>query len=138
MFASFFQETTNYYDILKNTFLIEYIYNSLTLLIGVLILTLFLGVGCAYVVSFYDFPGVKFFKWALILSFAVPAYIYAYSLTAFFENFGTLYSILNSLFGPGEYNQSIPKFDGMLGAILSVSFSLFGYVYVLTLSLIHI
>ena len=40
VFASFFQETTNYYDILKNTFLIEYIYNSLTLLIGVLILTL--------------------------------------------------------------------------------------------------
>ncbi len=137
VFASFFQETTNYYDILKNTFLIEYIYNSLTLLFGVLILTLFLGVGCAYVVSFYDFPGVKFFKWALILSFAVPAYIYAYSLTAFFENFGTLYSILKSLFGPGEYNQSIPKFDGMLGAILSVSFSLFGYVYVLTRASFH-
>ena len=137
VFASFFQETTNYYDILKNTFLIEYIYNSLTLLIGVLILTLVLGVGCAYVVSFYDFPGVKFFKWALILSFAVPAYIYAYSLTAFFENFGTLYSILKSLFGPGEYNQSIPKFDGMLGAILSVSFSLFGYVYVLTRASFH-
>ena len=137
VFASFFQETTNYYDILKNTFLIEYNHNSLTLLIGVLILTLVLGVGCAYVVSFYDFPGVKFFKWALILSFAVPAYIYAYSLTAFFENFGTLYSILKSLFGPGEYNQSIPKFDGMLGAILSISFSLFGYVYVLTRASFH-
>ena len=143
VFTSFFQETTNYFDILKNTFLLEYIYNSLVLLFGVLILTFILGVGCAYIVSFYDFPGVKFFKWALILSFAVPAYIYAYSLTAFFENFGTLYSILKSLFGPGEYNQSIPKFDGMLGAILSISFSLFGYVYVLTrasfhLSLIHI
>ena len=71
VFASFFQETTNYYDILKNTFLIEYIYNSLTLLFGVLILTLFLGVGCAYVVSFYDFPGIKFFKWALILSLSL-------------------------------------------------------------------
>ncbi len=137
VFASFFQETTNYFDILKNTFLIEYIYNSLILLLGVLVLTLFLGVGSAYVVSFYDFPGVKFFKWALILSFAVPAYIYAYSLTAFFENFGTLYSILKSLFGPGEYNRSIPKFDGMLGAILSVSFSLFGYVYVLTRASFH-
>ncbi len=117
VFASFFQETTNYFDILKNTFLIEYIYNSLILLLGVLVLTLFLGVGSAYVVSFYDFPGVKFFKWALILSFAVPAYIYAYSLTAFFENFGTLYSILKSLFGPGEYNQSIPKFESDFGAV---------------------
>ena len=137
VFLSFFQETTNYFDILKNTFLLEYIYNSLTLLVGVLILTLILGVGCAYLVSFYEFPGVRFFKWALILSFAVPAYIYAYSLTAFFENFGTLYSILKSLLGPGEYNRSIPKFDGMLGAILSISFSLFGYVYVLTRTSFH-
>ena len=31
-----------------------------------------------------------------------------------------------------NYNTYIPKFDGILGAILSMSFSLFGYVYVLT------
>ena len=85
-----------------------------------------------HILFLYDFPGVNFFKWALILSFAVPAYIYAYSLTAFFENFGTLYSILVNLFGEGNYNKYIPKFDGMFGAILSMSFSLFGYVYVLT------
>jgi iron(III) transport system permease protein len=91
-----------------------------------------MGVGCAYLVSFYNFPGVNFFKWALILSFAVPPYIYAYSLTAFFENYGTAFSILKSVFGDGDYNKSIPKFDGMLGAILSVSFSIFGYVYILT------
>ena len=137
VFASFFEDTSNYFEILKNTFLYEYIFNSFTLLFGVLILTFIIGVGCAYLVSFYDFPGVKFFKWALILSFAVPAYIYAYSLTAFFENYGTLFSILKSLFGDGEYNKSIPKFDGMFGAVLSISFSLFGYVYVLTRASFH-
>ena len=68
-----------------------------------------------------------FFKWALILSFAVPPYIYAYSLTAFFENYGTAFSILTNLFGEGEYNKHIPKMDGMFGAIISLSFSLFGY-----------
>ncbi len=134
---SFFENTTNYFEILKNTFLFEYIINSLILLIGVLIISLIIGVGCAYLVSFYEFPGVKIFKWALILSFAVPAYIYAYSLTAFFENYGTLFSILKSLFGEGNYNSQIPKFDGMLGAILSISFSLFGYVYVLTRASFH-
>ena len=132
VFSSFFESTTNYFEILKNTFLVEYIFNSLFLLIGVLFLTFIMGVGCAYLVSFYNFPGVNFFKWALILSFAVPPYIYAYSLTAFFENYGTAFSILKSVFGDGDYNKSIPKFDGMLGAILSVSFSLFGYVYILT------
>ena len=132
VFASFFGSTSGYFELLSNTFLLSYISQSLIILIGVLILTFFFGVFSAYFVSFYDFPGVNFFKWALILSFAVPAYIYAYSLTAFFENFGTLFSILVNLFGEGNYNKYIPKFDGMLGAILSMSFSLFGYVYVLT------
>ena len=131
---SFFEETSNYYEILKNTFLLEYILNSFTLLICVLILTFFLGTTTAYLVSFYNFPGSNFFKWALILSFAVPPYIYAYSLTAFFENYGTAYSILKFTFGEANYNKVIPKFDGMIGAILSISFSLFAYVYILARS----
>ena len=137
VFSSFFETTGDYSLILKNTFLYDYIYNSLVLLIGVLFLTFIIGVGCAYLVSFYNFPGVNFFKWSLILSFAVPAYIYAYSLTAFFENYGTAFSILKNLFGEGNYNSHIPKFDGMIGAIISISFSLFGYVYVLTRTSFH-
>ena len=137
VFSSFFETTGDYSLILKNTFLYDYIYNSLILLIGVLFLTFIIGVGCAYLVSFYNFPGVNFFKWSLILSFAVPAYIYAYSLTAFFENYGTAFSILKNLFGEGNYNSHIPKFDGMIGAIISISFSLFGYVYVLTRTSFH-
>ena len=137
VFSSFFETTGDYVSVLKNTFLLDYIYNSLILLMGVLTLTFIIGVGCAYLVSFYKFPGVNFFKWALILSFAVPAYIYAYSLTAFFENYGTAFSILKNLLGEGNYNTHIPKFDGMLGAIISISFSLFGYVYVLTRASFH-
>jgi iron(III) transport system permease protein len=137
VFSSFFESTGNYSSIIKNTFLYDYIFNSLILLTGVLILTFIIGVGCAYLVSFYNFPGVNFFKWALILSFAVPAYIYAYSLTAFFENYGTAFSILKNLFGEGNYNSNIPKFDGMMGAVISISFSLFGYVYVLTRASFH-
>ncbi len=132
IFFSFFETTSDYLMILKDTFLLEYIANSILILVGVLLLTLFFGVTAAYFVSFYDFPGVNFFKWALILSFAVPAYIYAYSLTAFFENYGTAFSILTFFLGEAEYNKYIPKFDGLIGSIFSISFSLFGYVYVLT------
>ena len=132
VFSSFFEQTTNYFDILKETFLFEYTYNSLALLISVLTLTFLIGTSTAYLVSFYNFPLSNFFKWALILSFAVPPYIYAYSLTAFFENYGTAYTILKNVFGEANYNQHIPKFDGMLGSILSISISLFGYVYILT------
>ena len=102
VFLSFFDTTGSYLDLLKDTFLLEYISNSFLILFGVLFLSLIFGVASAYFVSFYNFPGVNFFKWALILSFAVPAYIYAYSLVAFFENFGTAFSILTFFFGEGD------------------------------------
>jgi iron(III) transport system permease protein len=132
VFSSFFSSTSDYMILLKATFLRSYVINSAVILLGVLFLTFIFGVLSAYFVSFYNFWGVNFFKWALILSFAVPAYIYAYSLTAFFENYGSLFSLLTNVFGEGNYNKLIPKFDGIFGAIISMSFSLFGYVYVLT------
>ena len=64
VFSSFFEDTTNYFEVLRETFFLEYIFNSITLLLGVLFLTFILGVGSAYIVSFYEFPGSNFFKWA--------------------------------------------------------------------------
>ena len=134
VFSSFFLETSNYFSVLKNTFLYDYIFNSFTILFFVLIITFFLGVTAAYFVSFYEFPLSNFFSWALILAFAVPSYIFAFSIIAFFENYGTAFSILTYLFGEHNYNPYIPKLDGIFGSVLSISFSLFPYVYVLTRS----
>ncbi len=132
VFSSFFSDTSNYFYLLKETFLLDYIFNSITILFFVIFITLILGVSSAYFVSFYNFPLSNFFSWALILSFAVPGYIYAFSIIAFFENYGTAFSLLTFLFGESNYNLIIPKIDGLIGAILSISFSLFPYVYVLT------
>ena len=129
---SFLSETSNYFIILKNTFLLEYIFNSLTILIFVILITFTLGVISAYYISFYEFPFSNFFSWALILAFAVPGYIYAFSIIAFFENYGTAFSLLKFFFGDGNYNAIIPKIDGIPGSIIGISFSLFPYVYVLT------
>ncbi len=134
VFFSFFYETGNYFLVLKNTFLYDYIFNSLTILIFVLIFTFLLGVISAYYISFYEFPFSNFFSWALILAFAIPGYIYAFSIIAFFENYGTAYSLLTALFGENNYNPFIPKIDGIYGSVLAISFSLFPYVYVLTRS----
>ena len=132
VFFSFFNETSNYFTLLKNTFLFDYIFNSFIILFFVIIITFILGVLSAYFVSFYEFPFSNFFSWTLILAFAVPGYIYAFSIIAFFENYGTAFSILTYLFGENNYNLIIPKIDGITGAILAISFSLFPYVYVLT------
>ena len=61
VFSSFFEDTSNYFVILRETFFLEYLFNSLFLLFGVLFLTFFLGVASAYIVSFYEFPGSYFF-----------------------------------------------------------------------------
>ena len=134
VFFSFFSETSNYFTVLKNTFLFDYINNSLIILVSVLFIALFLGIISAYFISFYEFPLCNFFSWGLILAFAIPGYIFAFSIIAFFENYGTAYSILTSMFGEYNYNPYIPKLDGKFGSIIAISFSLFPYVYVLTRS----
>ena len=55
VFSSFFENTSNYFEILKNTFLFEYTFNSFILLISVLTLTFLIGTCSAYLVSFYEF-----------------------------------------------------------------------------------
>ena len=112
VFSSYFSSTSEYMELLKTTFLKDYIINSTIILVGVLSLTFIFGVLSAYFVSFYNFWGVNFFKWALILSFAVPAYIYAYSLTAFFENYGSLFSLLTWIFGCLLYTSPSPRDRG--------------------------
>ena len=128
----FLENTSDYFDILKNSILIIYIKNSFWLVLSVLTLTFILGFFSSYLISFFKFPGVKFFQWALLLSFAVPGYIFGYSLHAFFENYGLAFTMLTSLFGKGDYNQVIPNINGFIGTVLSLSLTLYGYVYVLT------
>ncbi len=132
IFSSFFSEVSGYYQLLTETYLYTYIFNTALLLFGVILFSFIFGVGIAYLVSFYTFPGSKFITWAIILSFAVPGYIYAYSLTAFFEYFGNLFSLLTYIFGQADYNKYMPRIDNMFGSIISISFSLFTYVYLIT------
>ena len=92
VFFSFFNETSNYFTILKNTFLFDYINNSLLILVSVLITTLLLGVISAYYISFYEFPFCNFFSWALILAFAIPGYIFAFSIIVIISLLSTIAS----------------------------------------------
>jgi hypothetical protein len=49
-----------------------------------------IGVSTAWLVTAYDFPGRRFFEWALILPLAVPAYIAAYTYAGMFDVTGPL------------------------------------------------
>ena len=45
VFFGFFESTSDYFSLLKNTFLLKYISNSILLLLGVLFLSFLFGVG---------------------------------------------------------------------------------------------
>ena len=117
----------------ESNILITYIKNSFDILFFVTVLTIIFGVLPSYLISFFNFSGVNFFKYALILSLAIPPYIYGYSLSSFFENYGTAFSLLNFL-SPNIDNSIIPNLSPKIMTIISLSFSLFGYIYLLSMT----
>ncbi len=108
---------------LKSTVLIDYISNSLSLLFGTSILTLFFGVCTAWIVSRYEFTFRKLFEWLLILPLAIPSYITAYAYAGVFDYGGFIDKFFNGL---------LPKLDIMnLGGLIWIlSVSLYPYVYI--------
>ena len=64
---------------LKETVLGRYLKDSLILVAGTVFLSVVAGVSCAWLVTCCEFPGRKFFEWALVLPLAVPTFIAAYA-----------------------------------------------------------
>ena len=126
-------QKSDYLNFFSGNEFLSYTKNSVIILFAVLFITLILGGLSAYLVTFYKFIGVNFFKYSLLLSFAIPPYIYAYTLSAFFENFGIAYSLV-SLFSEDLSETFTLKIEPLVGSILSLSLTLFGYVFILTRS----
>ncbi len=117
---------------LKNNESLEYFVNSFVILFWVLLFTFIFGLLSAYLVTFFNFYGVNFFKYSLILSFAIPPYIFGYSMSAFFENFGIFYALINFFFETENANKFLPNFSPLTSSIISLSFTLYGYVYLIS------
>ena len=64
---------------LRDTVLGRYLKGSAILVIGTAGLSLLLGVSTAWLVACCEFPGRRFFEWALILPLAIPTYIAAFA-----------------------------------------------------------
>jgi iron(III) transport system permease protein len=128
---SLFQEGQGNWPHLVDTVLPRYIYNSITLVLGVGIGVTILGVGTAWLVVMCAFPGRRLFEWALILPMAVPAYVVAYAYTDVLQSSGPVQQMIRDLSGLrfGEY--WFPNIRSMGGAITIFTAVLFPYVYLL-------
>jgi iron(III) transport system permease protein len=116
---------------LFDTVLQDYVLNSLALMIGVGIGTLFLGVGAAWVTAMCDFPGRKFLSWAFLLPLSMPAYIIAYTYTGILDFSGPLQTSLRNIFGWQFGDYYFPEIRSLGGAICMLSLVLYPYVYML-------
>jgi len=116
---------------LSQTVLTDYVTGSLTLMLGVAILTLMLGIGSAWLVTQYDFWGVRFFNWALLLPLAMPTYITAYAYTGLLDIAGPAQTAIRDTFGLSFGEYWFPEIRSMGGAIFVMSFVLYPYVYLL-------
>lgn len=104
--------------------------NTLLLLAGVALMVSVIGVGCAWVVSVYHFPGDKILSWALLLPLAMPTYIVAFAWLDLLHPIGPVQSALRWLLGYDSPRQfRLPDLRSLPGAIMLLGLVLYPYVY---------
>lgn len=104
--------------------------NTLLLLAGVALLAGAIGVGCAWAVSAFQFPGRRLLSWGLLLPLAMPTYIVAFSWLDLLHPIGPLQSALRLLLGYDSPRQfRLPDIRGVAGAIVLFSLVLYPYIY---------
>lgn len=116
---------------LAETVLARYVVNTVWLLFGVGFGCLVLGVGAAWLVTMYRFPGQRMLEWALLLPLAVPGYAIAYAYAGLFDFAGPVQSGLRAAFGLGRGDYWFPEFRSLGGAAFIFTVVLYPYVYLL-------
>ena len=133
IFISSLKFDLNTWNHLVSTKLGLYTWNTITLLLGVGLTSLFIGLTSAWIIANYNFPFSKILEWALILPLAIPPYIVAYSYTDFLEYSGFIQTFIRDIFlfkTSKEYY--FPEIRSMGGAIFVMSFVLYPYIYLIS------
>ncbi|MEJ6002023.1 ABC transporter permease [Paucibacter soli] len=112
------------------TVLPEYAWSSLLLAASVAVGVALLGGATAAAVSLFEFPGRRWFEWALLLPMAMPAYVAAYAYTDVLQYSGALQSTLRQW--TGAQGALWPDPRSLPGAVLLFVLCLYPYVYLLT------
>jgi len=103
---------------------------TLLLLAGVGVLVATIGIGTAWLVAMFRFPGRSLFEWALLLPLAVPSYVMAFAYLDVVHPVGPVQRFLRGVLGitdPGGL--PLPDIRSLGGAILLLGLILYPYVY---------
>ena len=102
--------------------------NTVWLVAGVAGGTLLLGTSLAWLTSVCEFPGRRFFAWALMLPMAVPGYVIAFVAIGLLEYAGPVQTALREWLGPAVW---FPRIRSRAGIIVVMSLVLYPYVYLI-------
>ncbi len=102
--------------------------NTLTLVVGVGTGVTVLGVSLAWLTSLCEFPGRRWLDWALMLPFAIPAYVLAFVFVGLLDFAGPVQSLLREWFGSGL---RLPRVRSTGGVIIVLVLVFYPYVYLL-------
>jgi iron(III) transport system permease protein len=128
--TSLFSTPNENWQQIKDYLLKDYILESFILVLFTGLFTVIIGVLLAWIISAYDFPGKRFFRWAMILPLGIPPYIGAYTYSNMLSYTGIVQTNLRKL-----GMEIDPRFFDIMsvpGAIFIFTLFLYPYVYLIT------
>ncbi|WP_417661003.1 ABC transporter permease [Pseudomonas sp.] len=102
--------------------------NTVILVTGVGVGVTVLGVSLAWLTSLCEFPGRRWLDWALMLPFAIPAYVLAFVFVGLLDFSGPVQTLLREWFGNGVRFPSVRSTGGVITVLVLVFYP---YVYLL-------
>ena len=106
--------------------------NTLLLMLLVGVAVLIVAVPLAWLTAMCDFPGRRFFAWALVLPLAIPAYVLAFVQMGIFEYAGPVQSFVRDVMGNSRW---FPDIRGSLwGLVMVLVMAFYPYVYLMARS----
>ncbi|WP_254434240.1 iron ABC transporter permease [Halobacillus sp. Marseille-Q1614] len=129
--VSFFTEKAENWPHIQEFILPNLIKNTSLLIIFTGFLSVMIGTSLAWLVSAYDFPLKKFFKWGLILPLAIPPYIAGYTYNGMLSYTGVIQTNLRENWKI-EVNQDYVNILHLPGTVFIFTLFLFPYVYMIT------
>jgi iron(III) transport system permease protein len=118
------------WDHILNNRLVPYTLTTLIVLAVSAVMMLGLAVPAAWLTSLYEFPGRRFFSWALILPLAMPGYVMAYAWADLMGVAGPLQASIREMTGWSARDYWFPNLFSAPGLAFVLASTLFPYVYI--------
>jgi iron(III) transport system permease protein len=116
---------------MAETVLVAAVANTIGMLAMVAAGCLIIGVGAAWAVTAFRFPGSRALEWLLLLPLAMPAFIIGYAYTDVLAFAGPVQRGLREAFGWSRGDYWFPDIHSLWGVSLMLTLVLYPYVYML-------